>query len=302
MRGPLRMPLVTDMLGPPSVTATRLRASGPPDLRLVMINRAENVALVRQTLNGLGTALHLDEGLLDEMKTAVSEACNNVVLHAYEGTEGPLEVYVCPDRQSVTVVVRDQGTGIQPRPAAVEQGMQGVGLSLIQALTDRVEFNGGAGEGTEVRMTFSSERELSVEGVDGEEDRYADQVDGPTGEVVLSVCGLLIGPVLASVVAMLAARAGFTMERLADAQIVADTVAAHGVIGFTGRHIHLALDTTKEGRLLMRLAPLAPGGSERVVQASAVGGLDPLLERLPTELDVEPAGEAEEMRIALTGV
>src|SRR3954469_8333257 len=111
--------------------------SAAPDMRLVINNRPENVALVRQALGGLANSIGIDEGLLSDMKTAVSEACNNVVLHAYAEGTGPLDVYVCPDQHDIDVVVRDSGTGIQPRAPEPQAGMQGVGLSLIQALTER---------------------------------------------------------------------------------------------------------------------------------------------------------------------
>ena len=60
--------------------------------------------------------------------------------------EGPLEVYICPEQDELDVVVRDQGLGIQPHRPEPDAGVQGVGLSLIQALTDRVEVRGSAGE------------------------------------------------------------------------------------------------------------------------------------------------------------
>jgi serine/threonine-protein kinase RsbW len=128
--------------------------SAAPDMRLVVSNRPENVALVRQALGGLALSVGIHNGLLADMKTAVSEACNNVVLHAYAHGLGPLEVYACPDAHAVQVVVRDEGTGIQPREPESEPATQGVGISLIQALTERVEFVGGVDSGTEVRMSF----------------------------------------------------------------------------------------------------------------------------------------------------
>ena len=81
--------------------------SGVPDVRLRLRNVPENVALVRQALTGLAGSIGIDDGLLSDMKTAVSEACNNVVLHAYDDGAGPLEVYVCPGQHEVAVIVRD---------------------------------------------------------------------------------------------------------------------------------------------------------------------------------------------------
>ena len=68
---------------------TRLGMSAAVSLRLPA--RPENVAVVRQALTGLGDAFDLDADLLGDIKTAVTEACNNVVLHAYEETEDGLD-------------------------------------------------------------------------------------------------------------------------------------------------------------------------------------------------------------------
>ncbi|HKG17527.1 MAG TPA: ATP-binding protein, partial [Solirubrobacteraceae bacterium] len=88
-----------------------LRATGPPDMLLGLEGRPENVALVRQALTGLGGALRLEGAVLADVKTAVSEACNNVVVHAYGGEPGPMEVYVRPHGDELVVVVRDDGEG-----------------------------------------------------------------------------------------------------------------------------------------------------------------------------------------------
>src|SRR5271166_4446215 len=111
-------------------------------VHLGLLNDAENSALVRHVLGGVALSMGFDEGLIADAKTAVSEACSNVVLHAYHGERGPLEVTIGVHAAGLMVVVRDRGGGIQPRRVDDEQGVLGVGLSLIQALTDRVEFRG----------------------------------------------------------------------------------------------------------------------------------------------------------------
>src|SRR5436305_10493734 len=92
----------------------KLKVSEAPDMRIVLTNRAENVAIVRQALTGIADAMALEDGLLSDIKTAVSEACNNVVLHAYDGREAPLEVYVCPADDELDAVVPDEGQGTKP--------------------------------------------------------------------------------------------------------------------------------------------------------------------------------------------
>jgi serine/threonine-protein kinase RsbW len=270
-------------------------SSGTPDVRLLLANRAENVALVRQALTGVAGTVGIEENLLADIKTAVSEACNNVVLHAYEnGGAGPLEVYVCPNGHDIEIVVRDRGTGIQPREPEPEAAMHGVGLSLIQALTQRVEFVGGAGEGTEVRMAFRSEAELDIGAA-----RKADAASTPpAGDTVVSASGPLVAPVLGSVIAVLAARAGFSIERLSDAQLVTDSIAAHAHDVFAGRHVHAAIDTAQH-RLDLRIGELVPGGGDRLVASSAVGGLSPVLERLTDNVTVERRNGGEDLRLAI---
>jgi serine/threonine-protein kinase RsbW len=269
--------------------------SAAPDMRLVLPNRAENVSLVRQALGGLAVSVGIHEALLADMKTAVSEACNNVVLHAYADGIGPLEVYVCPDAHDIDVVVRDQGTGIQPREPEPGGAMQGLGLSLIQALTEKVEFVGGVDQGTEVRMSFRSEPALEVNG-DGA--GAGASLDPPPGDTVVSASGRLVGPVLGRVIAVLAARAGFSVERLSDAQIVTDAIAAHAADAFPGRHVHAGIDTGQR-RLDLRLGPLVDGGGDRLVASSAVGGLAPVLERLTDEMTIERRDGGEDLRLAI---
>lgn len=270
--------------------------TGVPDLRIVMPNRADNVAVVRRALAGVAGATRLGEGLLADMKIAVSEACNNVVMHAYGGEEGPIEIDLFPERKQLTVVVSDRGDGIHPRPADPAAAMQGVGLSLIQALTDRVEIGGGGDEGTEVRMVFDAGQNLDLETFEGGEDQPLPSP--PYGDVQLSVCGVLVGPVLGSVAAMIAARGGFSMERLSDAQILTDAVAAHAAVGFAGRHIQVGISQDTDGLHLL-IGPLVAGGAQRLVDASAVGGLEPLFERIADQMAVEGNGE-ETLRLTLS--
>jgi serine/threonine-protein kinase RsbW len=274
----------------------KLKVSEAPDMRLVLESRPENVSLVRQALGGLADALVLDEALVSDVKTAVSEACNNVVVHAYDGREGVLEVYMCPDGEDLDIVVRDVGSGIRPHPPEPDSGIQGVGLSLIQALTDRVEFSGETGEGTEVRMGFHTAGAVAPE--PEFERESADQIVPPEGETVLSiVAGELAAPVLGRVVGMVAARAGFSVDRLADVHLLSDAIAAHAPEQTVGRHIHVGMDAA-DSTLALRVGPLDPGGAHRMVEASAVGGLSALIEQLADDLEVtESNGGGEELRL-----
>jgi anti-sigma regulatory factor (Ser/Thr protein kinase) len=123
-----------------------------PDLELSLAARAENVAVVRHVLGGVGDALAFATDELADVKLAVSEACANVVVHAYaERVPGLLAVELSALPGQVEVVVRDQGCGMSPRPDS--PGL-GVGLPLIASLASSLELTTQPGQGTEVRMRF----------------------------------------------------------------------------------------------------------------------------------------------------
>jgi serine/threonine-protein kinase RsbW len=279
--------------GPEPLTTTSLE----PDFRLVLPSRPENVAVIRQALAGAIEVLGLSESRLLDINTAVSEACNNVVVHAYEGNAGPLEVYLCVQDSELEVIVSDQGVGIRPRAPEPGLEVQGLGLSLIQTLSDRVEFHGGVDEGTKVRMAFAlngtSEqwlRELP-------EDRR--EVRPPPGELVVAVsAGPLAAPVLGRVIAMLAARADFSLEGISEAQLVTDSLAANVPRVLVGSKIQLAIDSPPE-ELVVRVGPLEEAGATRIMEASALGELPPVLERLTKEHSVEKSEDGEVLCLTL---
>jgi len=274
----------------------------PSDLWLAMPSRAENVALVRQAFGGLADAVGLAEPLLADVKTAVSEACNNVVVHAYGGGEGPLQVGARTAQNELSVLVRDQGEGIRPTPVVNDQAIHGVGLSLIQALTDRVEFGGGIGKGTDVRMTFSVEHELEAPGerpAADEDDQAgerpaADEAEAPAEGLVVSIAqGALVGPVLARVISMLAARAGFSIDRLSDAQLVSDALCAHAPAYLRDDDVRVAF-RDGSGMLEARLGPLVDGGGERLLSDADLPGIGRLLDQLADSVSVDRNGDGGE--------
>jgi anti-sigma regulatory factor (Ser/Thr protein kinase) len=125
------------------------------DVQLTLPARAENVAVVRHALGGLGEALELDPQVLSDVKLAVTEACTNVVVHAYGEKDGPMEVAASLDGTVLRVTVRDEGIGILPRPDSPGLGL---GLPLIATLTESLELGRAADERTEVAMVFRLDR------------------------------------------------------------------------------------------------------------------------------------------------
>jgi serine/threonine-protein kinase RsbW len=122
-------------------------------VRLELPARAENVAVVRQAVAGVASVLGMEDPVLADVKMAVSEACANVVVHAYEDGDGGMEVELRPGHATLTVVVRDHGRGVRPR-LHPEGSNLGLGLPLMASLCDEFEVRNRDGTGTEVRMAF----------------------------------------------------------------------------------------------------------------------------------------------------
>jgi serine/threonine-protein kinase RsbW len=129
------------------------------DVQLTLPARPENVAVVRHALGGLGEALALDPQTLSDVKLAVTEACTNVVVHAYGDGDGPMEVAASVDDHVLRVVVRDEGLGILPRPDSPGLGL---GLPLIATLTESLELGKGSDDRTEVTMVFRLDEQVQV--------------------------------------------------------------------------------------------------------------------------------------------
>src|SRR5947209_14436890 len=129
-----------------------------PAVTLKLQSSAETLTLVRGMLGGLAELLSLDPELLDDLKTAVSEACNNVVMHAYDGDSGPLAVQIMVNADVIEVSIRDEGRGI-PVLTPSDDRLQGVGIPIIRALAQQTAFRPIEGGGTEVWLQFAGRRE-----------------------------------------------------------------------------------------------------------------------------------------------
>jgi serine/threonine-protein kinase RsbW len=122
-----------------------------PDLELTLPARPENVAVARHAIGGFADVLEVPDQTLADVKLAVTEACTNVVVHAYPGGDGTMGLLATISDDVLRVVVVDQGRGMLPRPDSPGLGL---GLPLIATLTESLELGTGEDEQTEVRMTF----------------------------------------------------------------------------------------------------------------------------------------------------
>src|SRR4051794_34468950 len=137
-----------------SVTAVMERPN--TDVKLTLPARPENVSVIRHVLGAFAEALRLPDDLVEDLRLAVTEACTNVVRHAYPtGLPGPVEISIRPTEDCVNVTVADHGRGIG---SSSDTTGPGLGLPLIAAIADEVELQPVPGGGSRVAMTFARHR------------------------------------------------------------------------------------------------------------------------------------------------
>ena len=267
-----------------------------PTVRLDLESKPETLTIVRGMLGGVAEPLAMDAELLDDLKTAVSEACNNVVLHAYEGEPGPMEVQLFFDHGRVRVVVQDTGVGM---PLAAVDRDEGIGFSVIRALTDQFTVISNAEEGTRVQMDFSAERGgrqlLSFPDVAGPDHGWAREGDD---EVIVSLSPVtLLTGVLGRLARAMAATAHFSLDRFSDVYLVTDTIAAHAARAAAGERIDARL-TAGERRLELAVGPFRTGESESLRSPRDDPAPSPLM-LLSDEVSVRRDGDGELLSVVV---
>ena len=128
---------------------------------LEFLNKSENESFARVVAAAFASALNPTAPELAEIKTAVSEAVTNAIIHGYENSVGMVRLEGKIDGRTVEFTVSDEGWGIadvekarEPlftgKPDAERSGM---GFSIMESFMDRVEVKSRLGEGTQVKMS-----------------------------------------------------------------------------------------------------------------------------------------------------
>jgi serine/threonine-protein kinase RsbW len=279
-----------------SIADTPASAERPKKLQLTLPARSENVVVIRHALAGLAEEIGMDEPGLADLKTVVTEACMNVVLHAYRGEAGPLSVEAEADEAGLSVVVRDEGVGIRPQADSGRESLR-LGLSLIAALSSSFAISGGIDRGTEVTMRVP----LRGGGANGSEDPVVVKpvVEART-ELVVDRSELL-GPVLARIVGALAARRDLSIDRISDAVLVTDAIAAAASQGFSDGRVRLGLEEDDVG-IGLHLGPMEVGAGSRIRRELEMPDVGGSLEKLADSLAVEESDNGEYLVIRFESV
>jgi anti-sigma regulatory factor (Ser/Thr protein kinase) len=256
--------------------------------------KAENVAVVRHALAGMAERLGMDEASLADLKTVVTEAAMNVVVHAYpEGEPGPLEVEAESELDGLTVVVRDHGAGIHPRPDAERPSLR-IGLTLIAALSSSFEIRGGADRGTEIRM------HVPLRGGEVAAHSAPARPQAVEGTRIRVGPPEIVGPVLSRALSALAARQEITVDRLADTMLLSDAISARAPEGFADARVSLSIEEGPAG-IELKVGPMTEGGAERLRESFRLPEVGSL-ESLADDLRVERGEEGEFLVVGIASL
>jgi serine/threonine-protein kinase RsbW len=248
--------------------------------RIELRTRADKdgLPLIRQALRALGQASGAGSGALHDAELALTEACANAVLHAYDDDEGAVEVTIELRPTELLATVRDHGRGMPPRNAAPAAGaIGGLGLSLIEAVARDVEVRTQPHGGTEVVMTLQASADLTATKAEGSSPAEGSPVEG----------------VVRRLTAMAAAQADLTHERITDALLAAELVTHHASRRVVGDVLRARIERGGGG-LQLAIGPLEPDGGAAVLRDTEVPVLGPVVEQLAQGVRAAPEADGSE--------
>lgn len=120
-----------------------------------------NVQTSRAILIGFLAELDLPMSCINELKTALSEAVTNAIVHGYNSDESKtVNVVFSYDDLSIKMIVEDKGIGIENIDAAkeplfstkFEEERAGLGFTIMEVFTDSLQIESEVGRGTKVTM------------------------------------------------------------------------------------------------------------------------------------------------------
>lgn len=129
-------------------------------MKLEIESRSVNESFARAAVSAFAAQLDPTVDELGDLRTAVSEAVTNCIVHAYRNTVGRIYITssVYPDGM-FTVKIRDKGCGIEDVPKAMEplfttlgDERAGLGFAVMESFSDKVRVRSVVGKGTSVTL------------------------------------------------------------------------------------------------------------------------------------------------------
>lgn len=140
-------------------------------MKLQFLSKSQNESFARVTVAAFASQLDPTIEELTDIKTAVSEAVTNAIIHGYENTSGVVSIECMIRGSKIEIIVEDNGDGIGDIGQAMEPlftskpylERSGMGFTVMETFMDLVEVVSKAGHGTKVKMTKEFKNDLIEE-------------------------------------------------------------------------------------------------------------------------------------------
>ena len=128
--------------------------------KMTLSARSSNESFARACVSAFATQLDPTLEEINDIKTAVSEAVTNCIVHAYKENIG--DIYITSellDDNSIRIKIRDKGCGIENVEKAMEPlyttvggERAGLGFAVMQSFMDYIKVSSKCGKGTTVTL------------------------------------------------------------------------------------------------------------------------------------------------------
>ena len=142
------------------------------NFNMTLMSRSSNESFARATVSAFATQLDPTLEEISDIKTAVSEAVTNCIVHAYKDTIG--KIYISAELiepNSIKIKIRDKGCGIENIEKAMEPlfttvggERAGLGFAVMQSFMDDIRVRSVVGKGTTITMIKKISQRYNLNG------------------------------------------------------------------------------------------------------------------------------------------
>ena len=131
------------------------------EMKLEFISKSANEAFARIAVAAFASQLDPTIEELADIKTAVSEAVTNCIIHGYNEKQGIVKIFARLKEREIIIEISDKGKGIENIDIAKEPlyttkpnlERSGMGFTIMESFMDKVEIESVVGLGTKVTMS-----------------------------------------------------------------------------------------------------------------------------------------------------
>ena len=145
------------------------------EMKLEFVSKGSNEAFARITVAAFASQLDPTIEELADIKTAVSEAVTNCIIHAYENRQGVIKINAKLKENQITIQISDNGKGIENVDIAKEPlyttkpnlERSGMGFTIMESFMDCMKVESIVGLGTKVTLikTIKKQEEQEEESI-----------------------------------------------------------------------------------------------------------------------------------------